>query len=400
MKQEFMYAVFERTLQTDMGKALVHHHKSDFDAQTLYKSLLEYSIKSTKASLDTSKLLAYITSAWLGDGSWTGKLETFILLQWQDKLRQYEKLVKDNERFPTSIKRVMLENAVHPIAELCAIKNQADQLKTTRGTALTYEEYSRLLLSAAASYDNKLLPHTQQNTTPSRRLVYMQDLINPRDSVLDTTNKVYDIDTDIDIIQAHMSNQQCPPDSRMPFPCWKSLSTDTQAIWDTIPDSDKALVILGLGNKNPPMRRVQFHDLAHTGFVDDVVPDSMDTTLVDADSLISSSTGTPDPGSTVLAHVSTTMKRTWTKPQGSDLPPSDIHKVLSSVERHEPDSHAHQDIFIHGKTYCLVNVAHTYQISAAVHCSKHASLVDRGANGGVAGEDVCVILKPICSVDI
>jgi hypothetical protein len=63
MKQELMYDVFERTLQTDMGKALVRHHKSDFHAQTLYKSLLEYSIKSAKASLDTSKLLAYITSA-------------------------------------------------------------------------------------------------------------------------------------------------------------------------------------------------------------------------------------------------------------------------------------------------------------------------------------------------
>jgi hypothetical protein len=30
MKQEFMYAVFERTLQTDMGKAFVCHHESDF----------------------------------------------------------------------------------------------------------------------------------------------------------------------------------------------------------------------------------------------------------------------------------------------------------------------------------------------------------------------------------
>jgi hypothetical protein len=255
MKQEFMYAVFERTLQTDMGKALVRHHESDFDAQALYQSLLEYSIKSTKASLDTSKLLAYITSAQLGDGSWTGKLKTFIL-QWQDKLRQYEKLVKDNQRFPASIQRVMLENAVHPIAELRAIKNQADQLKTTSGNALTYEEYSRLLLSAAASYDNKLLPRARQNITPSRCLVYMQDLIDPRDSVSDTTDEVYyDIDTDIDIIQAHVSNQQHAPGSRMPFPRWKSLSPDMQAIWDTIPDSDKAL-ILGLGDKNPPMRRV------------------------------------------------------------------------------------------------------------------------------------------------
>jgi hypothetical protein len=212
----------------------------------LYKSLLEYSIKSMKASLDTSKLLAYITSARLGDGSWTGKLETFIL-QWQDKLRQYDKLVKDTERFPASIKRVMLENAVHPIAELRAVKNQADQLKTTSGTALTYEEYSRLVLSAAASYDTELLPRARHGTTPpARRSVYMQDLIDHRDSVHDTVDDVYDIDTDIDVIQANVSNQQHAPGSRMPFPRWKSLSPDTQSIWDTISDSDKA-IILGIG---------------------------------------------------------------------------------------------------------------------------------------------------------
>jgi hypothetical protein len=67
----------------------------------------------------------------------------------------------------------MLENAVHPIAKLRAIKNQADQRKTTSGFALTYEEYSRLLLSPAFSYYNELLPHAWQNTTPSRCLVYM-----------------------------------------------------------------------------------------------------------------------------------------------------------------------------------------------------------------------------------
>jgi hypothetical protein len=224
----------------------------------------------------------------------------------------------------------------------------------------------------------------------------MQDLINHSDSVHDTVDDVYDIDTDIDVIQAHVSNQQHPPGSRMPFPRWKSLSPDTQAIWDTISDSDKA-IILGIGTS--PLRRVRFHDIAGTIFEDDAAANSTDLTLVDTDSLVSSS-GTTDPGSTVLAHASTTTKRTWTKPQGSDLPPSDIRKVLSSVKRHEPGSTEHQDITIHGKTYRLVNVVSTYQISAAVHRSTHASLVNRGANGGVAGEEVRVIFKTLRSVDI
>jgi hypothetical protein len=120
--------------------------------------------------------------------------------------------------------------------------------------------------------------------------------------------------------------------------------------------------------------------------VEDVAADSTDTTLVDTDSLVSSSTATPDRGSTVLAHASTTAKCTWTKPKGSDLPPSEICTVLSLVKCHEPDSPEHQDIIIHGRTYRLVNVTHAYRISAAVHHSTHASLVDHGANGGIAGE--------------
>jgi hypothetical protein len=219
MKQEFMYAVFERTLQTDMGKTFVRRHEADFDAQTIYVSLVEYSIQSTKASLDTSKILAYITSARLGDGGWTGKLETFIL-QWQDKLRLYDKLVQDTERFPASIKRVMLENAVHPIAELRAVKNQADQLKTTSGTALTYEEYCRLVLSAAASYDNELLPRGRQAGAPpsTRRSVYTHEVDGHEEP-----DAAYDIDTDIDVIRAPMSLiSSVPPAHGCLFPAGKA----------------------------------------------------------------------------------------------------------------------------------------------------------------------------------
>ena len=34
-KQKFMYAVFEKTLLTDKGKALVHQHQQSFDAQKI-----------------------------------------------------------------------------------------------------------------------------------------------------------------------------------------------------------------------------------------------------------------------------------------------------------------------------------------------------------------------------
>jgi hypothetical protein len=69
-KQKYMYAVFKRTLLSDKGKALVHDHMSDFNAQNVYTALCTNSLKSTKATIDSSNILTYITSSHLGDGTW------------------------------------------------------------------------------------------------------------------------------------------------------------------------------------------------------------------------------------------------------------------------------------------------------------------------------------------
>ena len=84
-KQKYMFAVFDRTLQTDTGKALVREHENDFDAQKIYVELVKFYLKSTKASLDSSNVLSYITSARLGSGIWKGSTYSFIL-HWQDQI--------------------------------------------------------------------------------------------------------------------------------------------------------------------------------------------------------------------------------------------------------------------------------------------------------------------------
>ena len=93
-------------------------------------------------------------------------------------------------------------------------------------------------------------------------------------------------------------------------------------------------------------------------------------------------------------------KQTWTKPQGNDLPPSDIHKVLSSIGRAPADESNTSEITIKGKTYRLINATTFYVVSAALQSNKHGSLMDRGANGGLAGLDTRVILTTLCRVDI
>ena len=78
-KQKYMYAVFEKTLLTDQGKAYVREHEQDFNAQAVYRKISTYALTSTRASLDQSQILSYITSVKAGDGTWRGTLHSFIL---------------------------------------------------------------------------------------------------------------------------------------------------------------------------------------------------------------------------------------------------------------------------------------------------------------------------------
>ena len=146
-KQKYMYAVFEKTLLTDKGKSLVRLHQRKYDAQTIFKELSDYALTSTKASMDASTLLTYITTVKLGDGSWKGSAHAFIL-HWQDQVRKYHSLAP-NQTLPLDLQRTMLENAVHPVDSLRIIKTQAAQHKVHTGKDLDYNRYLSLLLSAA-----------------------------------------------------------------------------------------------------------------------------------------------------------------------------------------------------------------------------------------------------------
>ena len=86
-KQKFIYSVFESVLKTDMGKYFVRQHESDYNAQAIFRKLKQHALSSTQASLDSSTLLTYLTSARL-DSKWRGTAHAFIL-NWCNKLRTY-----------------------------------------------------------------------------------------------------------------------------------------------------------------------------------------------------------------------------------------------------------------------------------------------------------------------
>ncbi|HEY9711418.1 MAG TPA: hypothetical protein V6D48_24640 [Oculatellaceae cyanobacterium] len=249
-KQKFMYAVFEKTLQTDKGKALVRHYQTSFDAQKIYKELSEYAMKSTKAAMDASTLLSYITTTNLADGKWRGTTHAFIL-HWQDQVRKYHDLVP-HQVLNSDFQRAMLENAVHPITELRQVKLQADQFKTQSGKQLTYEEYCSLLLSAAQQYD------MQRGSRPDKLAkcrIYEHnfDYTNSAEDAYEDAEQ-YDIDLSVDTILVNVNKFQGP---RLSYEQWHSLPEDAKKIWDSLSAEAKA-IILRPPPKPDPNRKTPF----------------------------------------------------------------------------------------------------------------------------------------------
>jgi hypothetical protein len=153
-KKKYVYAILESKVLTDWGKAIVQAYEGTFDAQKVYKRLTEHHLKSTKAIIESSTILSYITSVRLWSGEWNGSTEGFIT-HWTNQVRLYERQVPICDHVSDGQKQIMLENAVTPISELRQVKNNSDLEQTKTGQSLTYDKYLNLLLSAATAYDNQ-----------------------------------------------------------------------------------------------------------------------------------------------------------------------------------------------------------------------------------------------------
>jgi hypothetical protein len=181
-------------------------------------------------------------------------VENFII-NWQNQFHLYERLVPTTSHYKDEQKLAMLQVAVHPLRELCQVKNTALLLKQTNGGKdLTYDEYVQLLLYAASDYD------TGQTPAKSKRQIYQleiqeENLCNYIDEF--SNPEPFDIDTPVETIQAYATNYRTNPRRtssdtrvRMPKERWLNLDDKTKTIWDSIDDKYKN-VILGYTSSSP-----------------------------------------------------------------------------------------------------------------------------------------------------
>ncbi len=199
-KQKYVYAILEQKVMTDRGKGFVRDHEADYDAQKVYLKLVDHHLKSTKAMIDSSSVLSYITSVKLGSGMWNGTTEAFII-NWENQVRLYERQVPMSDHFSDGQKRTMLENAVAPINELRQIKGNADLEKIKTGRSLTFSEYTSLLLSAAVAYDDIFKPKLPKRLAYTHQIGDAQDIFDSDDP------EAFGIDASVHELQAHAHDQ-------------------------------------------------------------------------------------------------------------------------------------------------------------------------------------------------
>jgi hypothetical protein len=224
-KQKYVYAVFEQRLLTDKGKALVREYEATSDAQAVYSALIDHYTKSVKASLDQTQLMQYLTSIHIGDGTRRGSAASFVL-HWQDKVREFEKLSDTKHHFSDELKMILLQLAVHPLTELQQVKTMADQNKVN-GVPLTYDNYFKLLYSAAINYDEQFAVKKL-----ARRSALLHDIVETEDSTLTSFDHSYDIDTGIDTVLAHMATRSASG-TRIPMTQWYDLSSEGHDLWQS-----------------------------------------------------------------------------------------------------------------------------------------------------------------------
>ena len=276
--------------------------------------------------------------------------------------------------------------------------------------SLTHVQYASLIISATRDYDLQfdVVNKGRGTQRPEKRAVYNRDLDTngPNDN-----DAVYDIDSSLDDLEAYAAHSSSRGSvewneilanaharvagSTMSRDQWNSINPAAQKVWDTLEPEMKAIIL-----DRPPVEtapRPAFRPVRPGGKHSSGRPPSrfprpisgnlhevsafeyIEAQLHQMEVGSNRNDNATDDNTTLLAHAT----------NQSTLSPSDIRAIMSSNVTRPPK---HNTIASSEDTkYRQCNVLENM---ASNHRRSHvSSLVDRGANGGIAGEDIRVINK-------
>ena len=374
-QQDFLYSVLISSLKTDFSEALVKDHEGD--AQLIIELLHEHHTGNSQYSRsEINRITKYLTNIKLDD-TWRGTNESF-LMHYNDQLRLLDSLVDSDEKLPDNTRVTFLESAVESVPDLRHVKITDNvlqaQLDSTR--PITYRSYFDLLKDAAFHLDQA----TKRGSKIRRTNVHFSGPNNEDDhqNLLSDDHQVIqqeDVCSEppeplsYSVFQSHFQGSSTSSTQKifLPKPIWEKLSKDQQQM---IIDHNRSLPKSGSSsistpNKSPstlphkptPQQTAKSQQV-HTHQSDE---STADTTKIET---------TPSDPLLAMVHQSI---------HTSD-DASDITKVLSAKRSRQ------------------IQVCKHYIFQHANHTNNQ--LVDRGANGGLAGSDMRVIYKTHRKINI
>ncbi|KAG7353772.1 hypothetical protein IV203_003127 [Nitzschia inconspicua] len=360
--QKFMFGVFQRCVQTDMGRYIVCQYESTKDARKIYRDLRAHALTSPAAKHKRCDILSYLANARLGDGKWKGTTDGFIF-HWQEQLRDYEYMQDSSMHIHPKMKKTLLQNAVSLVPELNEVQEMAQQLLVYSGIDVTYENYCKALHSAAQTLDERL----KKTSVRPQRQIHEVDLGYDfgHDTSYNIDTALYELEINhLEINQTHRGN----PAARLPEEIWITLPRRERQIWNQLSSSTKAAIL-------------RAHTLSDSPPTPSSASRSGERSLNQHDRQPTDGT-TGEGERSILAHMA----------RGETPHPADLKRMLSKSYAKKPgniNKFRKEEIEINGRRHRAVNV--TYRISQTLLYKPDTDLVHRGANGGIAGSNLRII---------
>jgi hypothetical protein len=307
----------------------------------------------------------------------------------------------------------MLQNAVGDATELAYVKQIGDQDIARGNPPLAYDGYMELLLSACSTYDKKItLPGKQ------KRAVYAaatSDDDYPFDNIPDGEYEVFKVDTDISDIMAHTTNtnrfgnpqtngEDKSKSNFLPREEWNKLTQEKKDQLIAKRRQERMGSNSGYFKPFQPPRQANLHKIDDMVNLDDII----DYTVMNHDVYPQDDKDLKDDNpkdNALLAYMAG---------RASNTSPGDIRQVLATncstnknkTRKANESNSAPSTVQVGDMTYYLnkgeTMTFHGHNYSAHMACIPYrvsqqdvsvmvTALIDRGANGGICGDDMLVL---------
>ena len=352
---------------------------------------------SSKGAPEKRRLTQYVTYTVLDD-NFKGTTEQFVL-HFNEEFRQLDEISEDSEKLPPTVKLTLLQTAVKSFNDLKIVETLDEFQSTTYGhgssTSLSYDTYYDLLINACVRYDK-----SKKANIGKRRNVYNTNIDDtyvdhPTACIDHVSNSPYggiDLSPN-EFYQVHTLSSRHPPSPRPGNPSRPSFRPQSQHSGPTKPirrydgpiflppqiykllsqDVMKALKAYNTEAINRfHQRKVHNTEILETPQNDLPEPPVPENDLPD---LPESDLDIPD--DPILDFVNSQCHSS-----------EDLDQALQAYQAYQVPCPQDSTIIPERK----INHHFTYHVAQASQ-AKYGSLVDRGANGGLAGSDVRILSR-------